>query len=59
MIPKMTFNNKNETSKIGQRSGAEKSAKLAANGDLSEPKLEYDYFPGKIDPYVIVILSQL
>ncbi len=55
----MTFNNKNETSKIGQRSGAETSAKLAANGDLSEPKLEYDYFPGKIDPYVIVILSHL
>ena len=55
----MTFNYKNETIMMGQNSGALKFIKLEAKGELPEPKLEYDYFPGKIDPYVIVILSQL
>ena len=55
----MTFNYKNETSMMGQNSEAEKSIKLEAKCELPELKLEYDYFPGKIDPYVIVILSQL
>ncbi len=55
----MTFNNKNETSMMGQNSGAGKSIKLEAKCEIPEQRLEYDYFPGKIDPYVIVILSQL
>ncbi len=52
----MALNNNNETN---FSSAAEKTTKMAATSDFSEPKMEYDYFPGKIDPYVIVILSQL
>ena len=52
----MALNNNNETNFSGT---AEKTTKMAATSDFSEPKMEYDYFPGKIDPYVIVILSQL
>ena len=52
----MALNNKNETN---NSCAAGKTTKLSASSDFSEPKMEYDYFPGKIDPYVIVILSQL
>ena len=57
----MAFNNKNENETFCN--GAQQSfenGQNCAKSDFSETeKCGYDYTPGKMDPYLIVILSQL
>ena len=57
----MAYHNKNETDAASK--GAKQNLqehKNCANGEVCEAGASgYDYVPGRVDPYLIVILSQL